>query len=101
MTKLHTAMSRYADKFAVRMPDDMRGKFVSLAKQRAISMNTAIIQGLTSYLDSLEELRILIEGNRLLRKSLIEKQEALDAGLTEVAELKAQLESALGIAVTD
>ena len=77
MTKLHTAMSRYADKFVVRMPDDMRGKFVSLAKQRAISMNTAIIQGLTSYLDSLEELRILIEGNRLLRKSLIEKQEAL------------------------
>ena len=101
MKKLHTAMSRNADKFVVRMPDDMRGKFVSLAQKLAISMNTAIIQGLTSYLDNLEELRILIEGNRLLRKSLEDKEAALNADLAVVAELKAQLESKLGIGVTD
>lgn len=86
---------RDADKFAVRMPDDMRPKFAKLAEKQSISMNTAMVQGLESYLDNMEELRILIDGNRLLRKSLAEKHEALDAERAEIAELKARLEAQL------
>lgn len=92
MKKQPTTISRHADKFVVRMPE-MRAKFATLAKKLTISMNTAIIQGLTSYLDGLEELKILIEGNRLLRASLIEKQKALDLELAEVANLKEELQT--------
>lgn len=96
-----STIPRDADKFQLRMPDDMRAKFAALAKRLCISMNTALVQGLNSYLDKLEELQILIEGTRLLRASLVEKSEALDAELAKVAELKAQLSSQQGNASKD
>lgn len=86
-----TTISRNADKFVVRMPDEMRGRLVDLAKRLNSSMNSVIIFGLTSYLDALEELTIQLDALRLLRQSLDEKHEALDSQLAEVAELKAQL----------
>ena len=86
-----TTISRNADKFVVRMPDEMRGRLVDLAKRLNSSMNSVIIFGLTSYLDALEELTIQLDALRLLRQSLNEKHEALDSQLAEVAELKAQL----------
>ncbi|KAF0253996.1 Arc family DNA-binding protein [Pseudomonas putida] len=87
---------RDADKFQLRMPDDMREKFAEIAKRTYTSMNSVLVNGLLSYLDKLEELKILIEGARLLRASLEEKEAALDAERAEVAELKAQLEATLG-----
>lgn len=96
MKKSPTTISRDADKFVLRMPDDMRPRFTALAEKQSTSMNTVMVHGLTSYLDGLEELEILISGVRLLRTSLEEKQKALDADLAAVAELKAKLEAKLG-----
>lgn len=94
MSKQST-ISRNADKFVVRMPDDMRGRLSDLAKRVHSSMNSVIIFGLTSYLDALEELTIQLDALRLLRKSLSEKHEALDKQLAEVAEMKDQLNKQL------
>lgn len=96
MKQEQSTVPRDADKFQLRMPDDMREKFAEIARRKYTSMNTVLINGLLSYLDKLEELEILIEGARLLRASLLEKQAALDAERAEIAELKAQLEAKLG-----
>lgn len=90
-----STISRNADKFVVRMPDNMRARLAELATKLHSSMNSVIIFGLTSYLDALEELQIQLDATRLLRKSLSDKQTALDSERAEVAELKAQLQAQL------
>lgn len=96
MNAKQTTIPRDAEKFVIRMPEDMRPRFAELAKNKSISMNTAMVNGLSEYLDGLEELSILIEGTRLLRSSLVEQKAALDAERVEIAELKARLEEKLG-----
>lgn len=87
--------SREADKFVTRMPDGMRELFVAFAKKNHISMNTAIIQGLDSFLDGHADLEALLAGTRLLNQSLTEQVKLLEQERAEVAELKAQLEALL------
>lgn len=94
MTK-QAAISRDADKFVVRMPDTMRERITEIAKKLHTSMNSAIIQGLTAWLDGLEELNCLLDGVRLLRTSLEQEKKEIAAEREEIANLKSQLEDQL------
>ena len=40
---------RDADKFQLRMPDDMREKFAEIAKRTYTSMNTVLVNGCLLY----------------------------------------------------
>jgi len=55
-----TTVSRAADKFVVRMPDGMRERFLDYSNVKHVSMNTAIVQGLDSFLDGHAELQALL-----------------------------------------
>lgn len=87
--------SKEADKFVTRMPDGMRERFQAYKRKRHISMNSAIIQGLDSFLDGHAELEALLAGTRLLNQSLTEQVKLLEQERAEVAELKAQLDALL------
>jgi len=54
--------SRNADKFVVRMPDDMRDQMHRAANQEFISMNTFVIQAIAEKLDrdKLQEIALLV-----------------------------------------
>ncbi len=93
--KNKNAISRDADKFVVRMPDTMRERIFEIAKKIHTSMNSAIILGLEAWLDGCEELNTLMEGVRLLRKTLEVEKKQLDDERKVVADLKAQLEARL------
>lgn len=90
-----TAVSRDADKFVVRMPDTMRERIQAVAKGMQSSMNTVIVQGMSSWLDGHEDMRLLLDGLRQLKTTMKADKKALDAERAEVAALKAQLEAAL------
>ncbi len=94
MTK-QSAVSRDADKFVIRMPDSMRDRIHAIAKGMQSSMNTVIVQGLSSWLDGHEDMRLLLDGLRQLKLNMEADRKALDAQLAEVAALKAQLEAEL------
>lgn len=94
MTK-QAAIPRDADKFVVRMPDTMRERIANIAKKLKTSMNSAIIKGLTAWLDDLDEMEILLEGVRLLKTSLEQERKAIAAEREEIANLKSQLENQL------
>lgn len=81
----NTPISRKADKFVVRMPDGMRERFASYAGDKHLSMNTAIVQGLDSFLDGHAELEMLIAGTRLLQQQLKDQLRALqqESGIGE------------------
>jgi phage-related protein len=81
-------ISRNADKFVTRMPDGMRPRLDEFASNKHISMNSAVVQGLDSFLDNHDDLRALLAGVRLLKASL-------ETERAEVAALKAQLEEQL------
>ncbi|MPQ71492.1 Arc family DNA-binding protein [Pseudomonas sp. MWU12-2323] len=81
-------ISRNADKFNTRMPDDMRPRLDAYAKKNNISMNTALIQGLDSFLDNHDDLSSLLQGVRLLKA-------ALETERAELATLKEQLAAQL------
>lgn len=90
-----SAVSRDADKFVVRMPDTMRERINAIAKRMQSSMNTVIVQGMSSWLDGHEDMRLLLDGLRSLKLKMESDRKALDAERAEVAALKAQLEAAL------
>lgn len=94
MTK-QAAIPRDADKFVVRMPDTMRERIANIAKKLKTSMNSAIIKGLTAWLDDLDEMEILLEGVRLLKTSLEQERKNIAAEREEIANLKSQLEGQL------
>lgn len=94
MTK-QAAIPRDADKFVVRMPDTMRERIANIAKKLKTSMNSAIIKGLTAWLDDLDEMEILLEGVRLLKTSLEQERKDIAAEREEIANLKSQLEDQL------
>ncbi|PBV09331.1 hypothetical protein CJU35_05625 [Pseudomonas aeruginosa] len=73
-----TPVSRKADKFVVRMPDGMRERFNDFASTKHVSMNTAIVQGLDSFLDGHAELQALLDGVRLLKQQLADQLRALE-----------------------
>ncbi len=73
-----TTVSRAADKFVVRMPDGMRERFHDYSNVKHVSMNTAIVQGLDSFLDGHAELQTLLDGLRLLKQQLAEQLRALE-----------------------
>ncbi|HEJ4407748.1 TPA: Arc family DNA-binding protein [Pseudomonas aeruginosa] len=73
-----TPVSRKADKFVVRMPDGMRERFNDFASTKHVSMNTAIVQGLDSFLDGHAELQVLLDGVRLLKQQLADQLRALE-----------------------
>lgn len=75
-----TPVSRTADKFVVRMPDGMHEQFQDRATKTHVSMNTAIVQGLESYLDGHAELQALLDGVRLLKQQLADQLRALENG---------------------
>ena len=54
--------SRTADKFVVRMPDDMRDQMHRAANQEFISMNTFVIQAVAEKLDrdKLQEIALIV-----------------------------------------
>ncbi|MFU5275086.1 Arc family DNA-binding protein [Pseudomonas aeruginosa] len=73
-----TPVSRKADKFVVRMPDGMRKRFNDFSSTKHVSMNTAIVQGLDSFLDGHAELQALLDGVRLLKQQLADQLRALE-----------------------
>ncbi|HBO2935213.1 TPA: Arc family DNA-binding protein [Pseudomonas aeruginosa] len=75
-----TPVSRTADKFVVRMPDGMRERFLDYSNVKHVSMNTAIVQGLDSFLDMHAELQALLDGVRLLKQQLADQLQALEKG---------------------
>lgn len=75
-----TPVSRTADKFVVRMPDGMRERFLDYSNVKHVSMNTAIVQGLDSFLDMHAELQALLDGVRLLKQQLADQLRALEDG---------------------
>lgn len=81
-------ISRHADKFVARMPDDMRPRLDAYAKLHHISMNSALIQGLDSFLDNHDDLCSLLAGVRL-------HNAALETERAELATLKEQLAAQL------
>lgn len=89
------AVSRDADKVVVRMPDKMRERIKVIAKGMQQSMNTAIVQGISSWLDGHEDMRLLLDGLRQLKLKMEADQKALDYERAAVAALKAQLEAEL------
>lgn len=80
-----TPVSRTADKFVVRMPEGMRERFLDYSKGKHVSMNTAIVQGLDSFLDGHAELQMLLAGTRLLQQQLQDQLRALqqESGIGE------------------
>lgn len=81
-------ISRYADKFVARMPDDMRPRLEAYAEKHRISMNSALIQGLDSFLDNHNDLSALLAGVRL-------HNAALETERAEIATLKEELAAQL------
>lgn len=75
-----TPVSRTADKFVVRMPAGMRERFLDYSSVKHVSMNTAIVQGLDSFLDGHAELQALLDGVRLLKQQLADQLRALEQG---------------------
>lgn len=73
MTKKNSTLggkSREAEKFVIRMPDGMRDRLMSMARDKRISMNTLAVDALAAGLDLQEELMIQIEAVKLLRARL-------------------------------
>ncbi|MCF5382499.1 Arc family DNA-binding protein [Pseudomonas syringae] len=81
-------ISRYADKFVTRMPDGMRARLFAYAKKRHLSMNSAAVVGMESFLSKHEELDALLAGVYLHKA-------ALEAERRELAAMKAELEDKL------
>jgi hypothetical protein len=71
------------------MPDGMRPRIEIYAEKKFISMNSAFVEGMDSFLDNHEELQTLIAAVKLLK-------EKLQADSRDVEDLKIQLEKKLG-----
>lgn len=84
-------VSRDADKFVIRMPDGMRERLSDYKKRHHISQNSAVIQGIESFLNHHEQLQNLLEGVGLLRERLEEQNKALELERSALAEMRAQL----------
>lgn len=56
-----TYNSRTADKFVVRMPDDMRAKVEAASGEQHISMNTFLVQAIEDKLDGYGRIRAMID----------------------------------------
>lgn len=77
-------ISRYADKFVTRMPDGMRPRLVAFAKKRHLSMNSAAVVGMESFLSKHEELDALLAGVYLHNAALEAERRALAAMQAEL-----------------
>ncbi|SFW77514.1 CopG family ribbon-helix-helix protein [Pseudomonas sp. NFACC04-2] len=88
--------SRTADKFVVRLPDDMRSDVEALAAFEDRSMNSVIVQAIRNHLDFNRRQELLLDA---LRDASMSKRQSVICGSEqrqEVAEIKAQQGFACG-----
>jgi predicted transcriptional regulator len=71
--------SREADKFVIRLPDDLRPRMKAAAEESASSMNSLIVRAVRQYLDGQEQQQLLLDALGLA----LSKANA--TGVTEVA----------------
>ena len=74
---MQVSVSRQADKFVVRLPDDLRSRLEARSKSDEISMNSVLVCALKNYLDGRDEQSLILESLVLLRKQL---QDSLSEG---------------------
>ncbi|MCD5990151.1 Arc family DNA-binding protein [Pseudomonas sp. CDFA 553] len=58
---IKSAPSREADKFVVRLPDDLRPRVKAAAEENVCSMNSLVVLALRQYLDGQQRQQLLLD----------------------------------------
>lgn len=94
---VNTPVSRKAPSVVVRVPDELRERIDAHRKRNHVgSANTTYVQAFESWLDGHEELQLLLDGARLLKKDLETNLQKLKAERSEVIRMRDELNKELG-----